>query len=185
MSDPLAAISVYLEPTKRKLTLDLAHSATVGDVVRGMVTHLSQTDGFDIRHFLREKIGDGQQPEWQLFRERENMQLLPPDVRFGELQPPLEDDELFTLKVNAKVAATDSGGVKTIVHYTLEPDEEGFVSIPSPGRLVDLIHGLAEKQGSRDYQVYDSRGNHLRNPDQAISGLSEYRVKASPRVVER
>lgn len=190
MSDPLAAISVYLEPTKRKLTLDLAHSATVGDVVQGMVTHLSQTDGFDIGHFLREKIGDGQQAEWQLFRERENMMLLPPDVRFGELQPPLEDDELFTLKVNAKVATAadaDRGEVNVIVHYTLEPQEEGVrservLSIPWPGSLAGMLRVLAAKHGgeSREYHVYDVHGNHLRNPEQPISAMSAYRVETRP-----
>ena len=100
-------IQIYLEPTKRKLQLDLHESATIADVVQGMVTHLSTVEGFDVKHYLRDKIGDGYSPEWQLFRERENMQLLPPGARFAELQPPLEADEMFTLKVNARVAASD------------------------------------------------------------------------------
>lgn len=105
MSDALGTISVYLEPTKRKLTLDLSTGATIGDVVQGMVTHLRSVEEFDVEHFLREKIGDGYSAEWQLFREGQNMQLLPPEARFSELQPPLALDEMFTLKVNAKVAA--------------------------------------------------------------------------------
>jgi len=105
-------ISVYLEPTKRKLQLDLHDTATIGDVVQGMVTHLRSAEGFDVNHYLKDKIGDGYAPEWQLFRERENMQLLPPDARFNELQPPLDVDEMFTLKVNAKVAARQKPGRK-------------------------------------------------------------------------
>lgn len=97
-------ISIYLEPTKRKLMLALGADATVGEVIGGMVTELQHTDGFDVQTFLREKIGDGYAAEWQLFRERENMQLLPPSARFSELEPPLEIDELFTMKINAKVA---------------------------------------------------------------------------------
>lgn len=98
------SISVYLEPTKRKLQLDLGEEATVGDIIHGMVAHLRDTDGFDVNYYLREKIGDGYAAEWQLFRERENMQLLPPTARFSELEPPVEIDELFSMKVNAKVA---------------------------------------------------------------------------------
>lgn len=97
-------ISIYLEPTKRKLNIELDDNATIGDVVRGMVTHLRESEGFDLNHYLREKIGDGYAPEWQLFRERENMQLLPPGANFKDLTPPLAEDELFTMKVNAKVA---------------------------------------------------------------------------------
>lgn len=97
-------ISIYLEPTKRKLLLGLGPDATVGEVIGGMVAELQQTAGFDVQTFLREKIGDSYAAEWQLFRERENMQLLPPTARFSELEPPLEVDELFTMKVNAKVA---------------------------------------------------------------------------------
>ncbi|MGE0434764.1 MAG: hypothetical protein AB7K09_10335 [Planctomycetota bacterium] len=104
MTINLGTISVYLEPTKRKLQLDLQDSATIGDVVQGMVTHLRAVENFDVTHYLRDKIGDGYAPEWQLFRERENMQLLPPDARFSDLQPPLDRDEMFTLKVNARVA---------------------------------------------------------------------------------
>lgn len=97
-------ISIYLEPTKRKLLLALADGATVGEVVTGMVAQLRETDGFDVNVYLRDKIGDGYAAEWQLFRERENMQLLPPTARFSELEPPIEVDEMFTMKVNAKVA---------------------------------------------------------------------------------
>jgi len=99
-------ISVYIEPSKRKLNLDVQPEATVGQIVQGLVAHLkAAAQGFDVEHYLRDRIGDGYAPEWQLFRENENMQLLPPDARMTELQPPLEADELFTLKVNAKVAA--------------------------------------------------------------------------------
>jgi hypothetical protein len=103
-NDPNSTISVYLEPTKRKVKIDLRGEATVGDIVEGLVAHLSTAEGFDVQRYLRDKIGDGFSPEWQLFRERANMQLLPPGARFGELEPPLDTEEMFTMKVNAKVA---------------------------------------------------------------------------------
>lgn len=101
-------ITVFLEPTKRKVGVNVSENARVGEVVQGMVTHLQATgaeQGFDLNVYLRDTIGEGFSPEWQLFRERENMQLLPPGARFGDIQPPLEPDEEFTVKVNAKVAA--------------------------------------------------------------------------------
>lgn len=101
-------VTVYLEPTKRKVKIQLNESAQVGEVVQGMVTHLQQAEGFDLNVYLRDKVGDGFAPEWQLFRERENMQLLPPGAVFSELDPPIENDELFTVKVNAKVAGPGS-----------------------------------------------------------------------------
>lgn len=104
----MSNISIYLEPTKQKVGIDVNdETVTVGQVVQGMVTHLrsASDQGFDIDHYLRDRIGDGYAAEWQLFREDENMQLLPPEARLDELQPPLAPDELFTLKVNAKVAS--------------------------------------------------------------------------------
>lgn len=98
-------VTIYLEPTKRKVRVSLTNEAGVGEVVQGMVTHLQQAEGFDLNVYLRDKIGEGFSPEWQLFRERENMQLLPPGAVFGDLQPPIEPDETFTVKVNAKVAS--------------------------------------------------------------------------------
>lgn len=103
MNDP--KVSIYLEPAKRKVNVQLGENATVGEVVQGMVTHLRQIEGFDLDVHIRDRIGDGFDPEWQLFREGEAMQLLPPGARFRDFQPPLEDDESFTIKVNAKVAS--------------------------------------------------------------------------------
>ena len=97
-------IQVYLEPTKSKVRIAVTEGAEVGEVVQGMVTHLQQASGFDLDRYLSTTVGDGFGAEWQLFRERENMQLLPAGARFGELQPPIEEEESFTVKVNAKVA---------------------------------------------------------------------------------
>lgn len=97
-------VTVYLEPAKQKYSVAIQPDAIVEQVVHGMVEHMDQTPGFDLSRYLNEKIGDGFAAEWQLFREKLDMQLLPPGTCFRELDPPLQEDETFTVKVNAKVA---------------------------------------------------------------------------------
>ena len=93
-------VTVDVEPRGKAFKIGLEPKTKVKDVIKTLIEHCRDED-IDIDNWAKMKVGE-QHPEFVIIR-KSTMELLPPEVTFEELTPPIEEGEEFAIDVRAEV----------------------------------------------------------------------------------
>ena len=95
-------IRVEIEPQNSEIRIPITDRTRVADVITRVQELCHENPNVDLGIWARQRVGTDR-PTWRLFRKGENNQVLAPNQRLNELQPPVTIEEEFLFDVEPVV----------------------------------------------------------------------------------
>ena len=102
------SIRVEIEPQNSEIRIPITDRTRVTDVIRKVHDLCRENPNVDLGIWARQRVGTDR-PTWRLFRKGENNQVLAPNQRLHELQPPITTEEEFLFDVEPIVGTVQLG----------------------------------------------------------------------------